>query len=155
MTFIKDLLYLINEVGELLPKYKGAYKSLRQMNYPTYYKSLERLEKRGLIKQHQSKQNETVYVISVKGRRLLRKPTKLVRRSDGYSTLVAFDIPESRRRERITFRRYLINNGYTTIQKSLLIAPTIPSEDLLELISELRLNSYIKIISGKIDYLIK
>lgn len=154
MSFIKDLLYFINEVGELLPQTKGHYRPISKMHYPTYHKSLMRLESAGLIKRKNNAVNQTVFSITVAGKRILKKPPVHIKRNDGFSTLVCFDIPEKMRRERNIFRRYLLRNGYNLIQKSILISPNKMNQEILDLIKELRLPSFVKIISGKIDYLL-
>lgn len=148
-----ELLELIETVGGLMPGTKGHYKSLGNMYMPTYYKSLERLEKRNLIKKKKNKYNQIAFVITEEGKRLLHKPKNLTPRNDGYSTIVAFDIPETHKKQRDTLRRYLLRNGYTLIQKSLFISRHKVHKELITLLKDLRLSSFVKIISGKIDYI--
>ena len=132
MTFITKLLYFIDEVGEFVPQQKHAYRLLRKVYAPTYYKSLERLESRGLIERKQSARNKQVFMVTAKGRQILTKPTLRIKRTDGLGTIIAYDIPQSKRRERDTLRRYLIKQGYVLIQKSLFLSPDKPVNEVLE-----------------------
>lgn len=135
-----------------MPKYK-AYRGSFRGKQVTFYQSLNRLNDRGLIQKKKNKDNQEIYVITPLGKKLLYKPAIKIPRADGFSTLIAFDIPESQKRERNIFRRYLIRNGFTLIQKSLLVSPLKLSKELLELAQELKIRPYIKIISGRFDYL--
>lgn len=83
---------------------------------------------------------------------MLHKPVTKNHRSDGFSTIIIFDIPEEKSRQRTIFRRYLQKNGYTLLQKSVLIAPFALSRDVKELIEELDIRRHISVIDGKINY---
>jgi hypothetical protein len=128
--------------------------SINRMHYPrtTYYFRNRKLSEAGLIKKVDHKKYGSVLMLTEKGKQLLNKPKKATKRTDGLSTIILFDIPEEKRRERNIFRRYLLRNGYTLIQKSFLIAPFKISGELKELIRELRIEHFIKLISGRIDY---
>ena len=152
MTFVEELLEIIATAGGIMPPYK-AYRGKFHPSSGTYYKSLSRLQQKGLIKKKHSQTNQTNYVITAEGQKLLYKSSHKVSRTDGFSTLITFDIPENRRRERNLFRRYLLRNGFTLIQKSLLVSPNQVNDELLHLIKELKFNSFVKIISGRFDYL--
>ena len=152
MPFIWELLEFISTAGGIMPPYKAyRYRFHRKPN--TVYGSIYRLEQKNLIRKTINRSRETVYIITEKGKKLISKPVVKVPRSDGFSTLVAFDIPEEKRSHRRILRRILLKNGYTTIQKSLLASPHKISQDLLELIDELKIKPNVKIISGKFDYL--
>jgi DNA-binding transcriptional regulator PaaX len=157
MSFIKDLLSLINELGELIPEGKGNYRSLRQrltgMDHATYYKSLNRLRQKKFIKQVKNKKSQTVYVITPAGRQALLKSLRRNPRQDGLATLITYDIPSDKNRERTKFRRYLLRNGFTLIQKSLLVSPNQFDDHLKNIIRELKLSRYVRVVSGKFDYI--
>lgn len=155
MSFIEELWEFIETAGGIMPGTKGHYRSLasRHIPYSTFYSSLKRLEKKGLIKSVKNSRKQTVFVISAKGKELLHKKTGLTPRTDGFATLIAFDIPETKRRERRLFQRYLLRNSYIAIQKSLYISRHKIASETLDLINELKLKNFIKIISGRIDYL--
>ncbi len=128
---------------------------ISRMRYPrsTYNYRLRKFSKLGLVKKQNTKKYGNTFVLTDKGRSLLHKPKNTEKRSDNLSTIILFDIPEEKRRERNIFRRYLLRNGYVLIQKSFLIAPYKISTETREVIRELRLSPYIKFISGRIDYL--
>ena len=117
----------------------------------TYYSALNRLEQKGLI-QKKKKAYRNLYFLTEKGKKLIRNPITKKQRTDGFSTIIIFDIPEEKARERTIFRRYLKNNGYTILQKSVLIAPFELSNDIKELIEELKIRNNISVIDGKIKY---
>ncbi len=136
-----------------MPPYKAYRSRLHQYKDTTFYGSLYRLEQKGLIRKTKNLSPQSVYIITDKGRKLINRPSAKIQRSDGFSTLIAFDIPEQKRSQRRILRRYLLKNGYTTIQKSLLASPHQITKDLLELIDELKIKPNVKTISGKFDYL--
>ncbi|MDP4001250.1 MAG: hypothetical protein Q8P83_03340 [bacterium] len=153
MSYIQDILRLIDELHEMLPPSKGNYRPLGSIPRHTYYKSLNRLEMRGLVKKKKKQNKSIVFAVTEKGKDLLKEQTKKVRRNDGYSTLIIFDIPEDKRRARNLFRRYLIRNAFVILQKSVLISGNKPSPEIFKLAKELKISPFITILSGKIDHL--
>ncbi len=153
MSFIKDLLWFINEVGELLPEGKGNYRNLVQRNKPTYYRSLRKLEEEGYIKKRSNIKSQTVYVITPAGKSIINKRLAPKPRKDGLATLITYDIPSDMNKQRTKFRRYLLRNGFTLIQKSLLISPNVFDDHLKEVMNELKISRYVKVVSGRFDYL--
>lgn len=151
IAFIWELLEFISTAGGIMPKYK-AYRGRLSVKQSTFYGSLYRLEQKGLVKRKKQK-DKIFYSITEEGRALLFKPSLKIVRSDGFSTLITFDIPEAKRRERNLFRRYLQRNGYTLIQKSLLVSPNKIDKDILDLMVELKIKPHVKIVSGKFDYI--
>ncbi len=151
-AFIWELLEFISTAGGIMPPYK-AYRSRLHTKPATFYGTLYRLEQKGLVTKTKERSGQPVYMITGKGKKLIGKPILKIPRSDGFSTLIAFDIPETKRSQRRILRRYLLNNGYTTIQKSLLVSPNKLTDDLLELLDELKIKTDVKVISGKFDYL--
>jgi DNA-binding PadR family transcriptional regulator len=152
-TQIEEILETILSVGGILPKYK-AYKGKSIIKPDTFYHSLYRLKQKGLIYKTKNKQKQTIFVITDKGREILRKPLTKVKRSDGFATLITFDIPEEKRKLRNILRKFLVDNGFTILQKSILISPNKVGKDLLKLVRELKLTPYVKIVSGKIEYVL-
>jgi DNA-binding PadR family transcriptional regulator len=151
-NFTLELLDYIQDVGRLLPGFlESPHEYVRRLKRPTYYKSLKTLEKKALIvkKRHDKL---VFYSITEKGKNLLKKPAQLKKRNDGYSTIVIFDIPEQKSRQRTIFRRYLLRNGYSLLQESVLISPNVVTPELKELISELGLKDFITVVQGKIIY---
>jgi len=131
-----------------------AYSQLRIDGFSRrrYYYYLNKFEKNGLLKKVQ-KNKRIVYVISDRAVKLGKKPSQKILRSDKLSSIIMFDIPESKRNARDSFRRYLLRNGYTQIQKSVFISPFKVFPELNELIAEMDVRKYITVVSGKIDRL--
>lgn len=123
---------------------------LKHISRSGYHKKLKKFEDRGLIKAV-STDSGRVFVITQKAKLLRRAATTKKLRGDGFSTLVIFDIPEDKHNARDTLRRYLVRNGYTQMQKSSFLSPFIISDDLKELISELKLQSNVQFFSVKLD----
>lgn len=152
MSFIKDVLSFIEEVGELIPEHKGNYRNLAWRNRPTYYKSLERLERKKFVKKILAKNKQIAYIITPLGKQVLHRDLKKTPRKDGLATLITYDIPADKNRERTMFRRYLLRNGFTLIQRSLLISPNKFDDHLTYIMKELKIVPYVKVVSGKFDY---
>ena len=150
IEWIKDLGGLIDDIV-----FRPYSLSINRMYYPrsTYNYKLNKFKTHGLIKKRPTNNSRASFVLSEKGKSLLKKPKFTQKRTDGFSTLILFDIPEEQHRQRNIFRRYLLRNGYIQIQKSALVGPVKISSELKELVEDLKLTSYIKVISAKIDQL--
>jgi phenylacetic acid degradation operon negative regulatory protein len=152
MSFTNELLQFIKQTGELLPGLESPYEHARRLRRATYYGALTRLEQRGLIEKKRNK-NRIVYVPTEKGRKFnISKKVMQKRRTDGFSTVVMFDIPETKKRERGILRRCLLGNKYTMLQKSVFISPNEFSSDLKELIKELGVRPNISVLTSKVFY---
>lgn len=149
-----ELLNFIKEGGELLYTIATTpYGKLRiadvYVPQSTYYSALNSLEKQELIKK-KKKGRKNVYILTPKGlKKINTKPTELIKRNDGLSTLIIFDIPEENGRQRTILRRYLIRNGYTQLQESVFISPFKITTELKNLWNELKLRSYITVLSAQ------
>lgn len=118
-----------------------------------YYYHIKKMEKQGLIKKIKIKKKIKTYSLTEKGKRMIDIPGVPVRRDDGFSTIIMFDIPESEARKRTIFRRYLIRQGFVQLQGSVLISPNKIDRKIKGLIDEMNIKKYITIVSGKIDYI--
>lgn len=152
----EELLGLVEDAGELMADIAFTpygKLSIHSMHVPksTFYSAMGRFEKNGLIVKKKKAYNN-VYVITPEGKRLLKLLKRPEKRMDGFSTLIIFDIPEEKSRQRTILRRYLVRNGYTMLQKSVFISPLKISEELKNLIPELELRPYISFLSVKVDY---
>ncbi|OGE73570.1 MAG: hypothetical protein A3I07_02370 [Candidatus Doudnabacteria bacterium RIFCSPLOWO2_02_FULL_42_9] len=119
-----------------------------------YHKRLKRFEKLGLVKKTQTIEGPA-FVITKRAKTLRLKAITKKSRSDGFSTLIIFDIPETKRNARDTLRRYLIRSGYTQIRESCFLSPFQVFDDLKELIEELKLQKDVSIFSAKSEYYFK
>jgi DNA-binding transcriptional regulator PaaX len=160
MSFKVELLEIIEGLGELVPGFfesKGmyAYRLKRRMSRPYYHQTVNRLKKEGLIKpQSKRKKRYPSYAITRKGLELLRKKSnQKTSRSDGLLTFVIFDIPEEKANARRVFRRFLVKNGFTLIQKSTLVSRDRINQAFRDLVIELGIKDNIKVISGLIDHI--
>jgi DNA-binding transcriptional regulator PaaX len=117
-----------------------------------FYYAMKGLEKSGAVQKRKTHQNVLAFSLTPKGKRLLNGPKKLIKRTDGLSTLILFDVPTEKSRQRTIFRRYLVRNGYTLIQKSTLVSPYAVTGELRNLIKELNIEKYVKIAAGKFEY---
>lgn len=157
MRIIEEIFNLIAKTGELTLEIGKMYAEERKLSRSSYYGSLYRLENRGLIeKRYQQKQNNrkrkaVVYKLTEKGKKYyVPKRILKILRNDGLSTVVIFDIPETFSRQRTIFRRFLIRNGFTQLQKSVLISPHKLSADTIELAEELKIRPYLTVLSSKV-----
>ncbi len=130
------------------------YGQLRINKIPrtTYYDKLKRFERHGLVKKVR-KSYGNVYVLTDRAKQLRGKPRIKARRLDGLSTVIIFDIPEDKHKARDNFRRYLIKNGYTQIQKSVFISPFKVFLQLRDFIYELGIVPQVTILSARVDQL--
>ena len=68
------------------------------------------------------------------------------------ATILIFDIPEEKRAFRDFLRRLLKDMKFTQIQKSVLIAPYILPQEFYDLLEEMKLLQFVKVIEGKIRF---
>ncbi len=147
----QEFINFIKELGDGLTEFLTTpYGKLRIVRIPqaTYYRKVGKFQTAGLI----TKSAGSSMALTRKALQLLQKPTRKRQRTDGNSTIIIFDIPIDKNRERGIFRRYLIRNGYTLLQKSVFISPDVMSEEIKELITELKIRKCISVIAGKLDY---
>lgn len=161
MSFKHELLELIKDIGSTVGDYAASpYEFNRKVKIAIkagsgyrgshYYSTLSRLEKDGLINKKKSGKYVS-FKITETGKRFLKRRSKMVKRADGFSTVVVFDIPENRHTARNNFRRYLIRNGFLQLQKSVLIGPYKFSTEIKDLAREMDILSFITILSARID----
>ena len=147
--FVKDIGGLINDIAFT------PYGQLRigQMPGSTYYDRLHRFEKCGLVtKEKQGRVNN--YKLTPRGLKVFNRHAQLKKRTDGLSTIVIFDVPVEKNRERTFFRRFLLRNGFKWIQKSVLASSNYLPDEVKEVAKELTLVKYVTIITGKISPMI-
>jgi hypothetical protein len=154
-TFALDLLEAIAGAYDLLPRYYESYNGyqMRLAGHIPYYssnkisKGLHYLKKEGMIKYQKYGSAQ----ITLAGRQKLllakiragRLPNK-----DGQSCIIIFDIPEEKRKYRRFIRKFLLENGFTHLQKSVLIGRSFLPKEFSELIKEWKLEPNVTIIKG-------
>ncbi len=149
----KELFFMAKQLGQVMSDIAFTpYGQLRIRKIParTYYYNLKKFERNGLIKKVK-KPEGAMYILTERAKLLRSKPNRKVSRTDGLATIIMFDIPEENRNARDVFRRYLVKNGYTQIQKSVFISPFSIFDELKEMIDQLGIKSNVTLISGTID----
>jgi DNA-binding transcriptional regulator PaaX len=111
---------------------------------------LQKFEKHGLLKKSDSSKRQG-YNLTELAKQLGNSPSIKIHRKDGLATVILFDIPEDKHKARDRFRRYLLRNGYTQIQKSVFISPFEIFEELRQFINEMDIKRNVTFISGRID----
>lgn len=149
-SFIDGLLQFISDAGYIFPGFESPYEHIRRLRRSTYYGTLRRLESKKVIvrKKVGSKYG---YMLTAKGKRLMKERVRIKKRSDGFTTIVVFDIPEEKRKARNAFRYYLRKNGFRSLQKSVYISSNKIPATLIELVHELDLNANVSVIGGRVE----
>ena len=73
-----------------------------------------------------------------------------IARKDGLATIVIFDIPETRRKVRDFLRRFLKENEFIQLQKSVFIGRFYLGPEFKEVIKELKLELCVSILEGRV-----
>jgi len=158
MKISEELLKLIKKVGELTSEMAIMWQEERKITRSSYYYFIHGLQSQGLVEKSykgnsKDKRKKISYKLTEKGKNYqLLKPALKQKRTDGFSTVIIFDIPEKMSRERTILRRFLVKNEFTQLQKSVLISPNELSKDIIELIGELKVRPYLTVLSSKVFY---
>ena len=128
---------------------KALARNLR-MKDAQYYSSMQSLERSGCIK----RVNEDQFLITPKMAARLAE-NKMIESDwhkknwDHFWKIIAFDIPEEKKRERDVFRSLIKRKGFIGIQNSVFIAPFADFEQLANLRSYLGVEEYISFFVAK------
>lgn len=130
-----------------LPIYK------RELTRKQLYDTVEKVRKQGWLKK-KVVEDRVFYSLTAKGKvkQLVYKLKTETKRRGERSTIIIFDIPEEKRTYRNFLRRLLKQMKFTMIQKSVFIAPYILHKEFYELLKELDLIKFIKVIEGIIRF---
>jgi DNA-binding transcriptional regulator PaaX len=142
-----DLLKIFLDGNDKIRKYSEIKPN--SISRSTYNRKLNKLQQYGLV--HEFKYGTQAFVITQKAKILRSKAVTKKNRTDGFATLIIFDIPQKKRNARDTLRRYLIRSGYTQIRESCFLSPFEISRDLKDLIIELKLKQDVSIFSAKMN----
>ena len=111
-----------------------------------YYKAVERLEKRGMLKKIR-RENRIFLKLTEKGRTRIKKHReagKIRSRSwDGKWRLIIFDIPEESNRLRYLLRKFLKTLGYAKVQRSIWISPFDFQKEIEGFCNKMKITEYI------------
>lgn len=161
-NFTLELLEAIKEFGEGLPqpfesKYEHQKRLWRAMRgYPPrkITQRLYQLDKQGLI-QKKKQNNRVFYQLTISGEQKLLLRTIFQKKytyKDGSSCIISFDVPEEFKKHRQFLRRLLLQNGFISLQKSVLIGPKFLPKEFSDFLEDLKIRKYVTIIKGNILY---
>jgi Phenylacetic acid-responsive transcriptional repressor len=151
LSLEKQILYIIKNrhevsTSEFIRIYKDGGKSEQVVR-----NTLSSLKKKGYIKTEHGKYVLTSSGIDAIQKLQMRFDTKS-EEWDGCWHFVMFSIPESSRSLRNSFRRDLTQIGYGQLYDGVLTCPYSRESSLLEIISQNKLEEWVRLISGKFDY---
>lgn len=156
----KDILLLLLETpGELIdifteyPHYVSKHYPRNHITLKQIQRSLLDLKKQRLIQMKKYREQikyELTDLGKAKGLKLLYKRRPKTVRTDGLSTIVIFDIPEEKKRARDFLRRFLKENGFTQLQKSVFIGRFKLFNDFRQILAELNINANVSILEGRV-----
>lgn len=133
------LYYLLWSADQLMrPTFRNLNDSFETWAYRNgFLRQIEQLQRQRLIERRDPKSDERIYRLTAQGRlRALggRDPVARWSRSwDGRWRLVLFDVPIAKNRLRSQLRRFLRENGFGYLQKSVWITPDPMTEEIEEL----------------------
>jgi len=124
-------------------------------NYPNMRvnvsNTLQRMKRQGWIEQKKI-EDRLYYSLTAKGKvRLLMQKLRKQQRGT-QSTILMFDIPESKRNFRDFLRRLLLKNGFIMLQKSVFVTPNVLPQEFYDLLRELDLLSFVMVIEGHLRF---
>lgn len=117
---------------------------------PTLRVTLSRLKKRGLVQN-----KERAWFITAKGiahisrKKLFKFSVSANVSKKSKNMIVAFDIPESFKRERDLLREALKNVGFEMLQKSVWFGPAPLPRDLIFALKEIKILNFIKFFKAE------
>lgn len=125
MTMIDELLILLDDLEEVSPDQIPTF--FTKPNLQVIFSSLGRLVSRGWVVK-KTKRTETTYAISIHGVNELNKTLDVIKADqriewDKQWRLVIFDIPETKRKLRDSFRSFLKSEGFGQLKSSVWLSP--------------------------------
>jgi DNA-binding transcriptional regulator PaaX len=155
----EEILLTLKDLSQVIPhpfESKSEHiQRLRRYSRGQITRGLGDLANQGLIKKIK-RERKTYYGITDLGRARALKyqyatmPKKA--KSNGFSTLVIFDIPEEKKKARGFLRRFLIQNGFTMLQRSVFIGRWEIEKEFKDILKELKIDSNVSIIEGRVLY---
>ncbi|MBI2607527.1 MAG: hypothetical protein HYW51_01755 [Candidatus Doudnabacteria bacterium] len=127
----------------------------REITRSQLQRAIQDLKRQRLIKMREYKQ-KLIYELTDLGRaQMLRWNYKFrpkQERRDGLGTIVIFDIPETKRQARDFLRRFLKENQFTQLQKSVFIGRFWLLAEFYDLLTELRIVEHVSVLEGRIPH---
>jgi phenylacetic acid degradation operon negative regulatory protein len=145
-TISQEILMMLCEGAFRLLTFRSLFSFGWLSNYPTYYRTIERLEKDGLLLR-EKQARDVCLRLTDQGKLLLGKHRQCRREShqawDRRWRLVIFDVPEKRKDVRPRLRRFLSALGFGRVQKSVWMAPYDYEKQVQEFARRLDMHQYI------------
>lgn len=155
----EEILWTLRDLGELVPyPFESKYQHIQRLRHYDRYKvsrALGDLSKNGFIKKIK-REKKVYYSLTDLGRAkslkyaYSRKLKKV--KTNGLSTIVIFDVPEEKKKSREFLRRFLVQNGFIMLQRSVFIGPWEIHPEFRELLRELKIELSVSVIEGRVLY---
>lgn len=132
-------------------QFYGLHASPKEISPKKLYDNIDRIRKQGWIEK-KIIEDKIFYSLTAKGRikQLVFKLKISQKHRAKQATIIIFDIPEEKRTYRDFLRRLIKQMKFTMIQKSVFIAPYILPQEFYDLLKELNLAKFVKVIEGKL-----
>lgn len=143
--------------AEARSQYYGLPVHKREVTYihspKQLYNIVDKIRRRGWLEK-KIVQDQVYYCLTAKGRtkQLLFQLRSQSKQRGKQATIIIFDIPEEKRTFRNFLRRLLKQMKFTMIQKSVFITPNILPQEFYDLLAEMKLMEYVKVIEGQVRY---
>jgi DNA-binding PadR family transcriptional regulator len=140
-------------MAESYRRLQGFAPNVKELSKKQLYDTVERVRRQGWIEK-KVVEDQIFYSLTAKGRvKQLVFKLRIARKQRGeQSTFLIFDIPEEKRTYRTFLRRLLKQMKFTAIQKSVLVTPFILPQEFYDLLKEMDLLRFVKVIEGRIRY---
>ncbi len=153
-TLADEILYTINShesYGEFAKRFWGVPHHKKNFSKAQVYQAVHRMKKRGWLEEKKI-QDRVYYRLTSEGkmRQKLLKLRISMKQKANYSTVVIFDVPESKSAFRQFLRRLLLQNGFIALQKSAFVTGNILTEEFFDILRLMKLLEYMTFIRGKI-----
>lgn len=131
----------------------GLSVNKKELSSKQLYDTVEKICKQGWLKKKAS-QDKIFFELTSKGRikQMVFKLRTAKRQRGKQSTIIMFDIPEEKRIYRNFLRRILKQMKFVMIQKSVFIAPYILPKEFYDLLEEMDLARFVKVIEGSVRW---
>lgn len=152
-SIVEGILGFLYYAGEMLPRpFETPYdhvKRLRRLEYKTYYDTVWRLKRHGLVS-ITDKNGQRFVKLTAKGQlKMLLAKARLAQSAgawDGKWRIVMFDIPESSKKQRHVFRSLLKGERFYKLQASVYASPFPLNREAVKYLEQSRLIEYIRIL---------
>lgn len=134
--------------GYYRPSKTERIRERKHLSSATVQVTLSRLKKRGLVER-----NNHIWSLTTKGMRYMKKVAGLKEREvlhkQPKNLIVAFDIPEYKKKERAWLRAELVSLGFTMLQKSLWFGPSPLPKDFITALGEKNIIQHTKFFKAE------